>query len=248
MAAVVGNTAKIRALRESRTLNPRPEAVTDEAFAATSFLDPHDLVQVKYEMVRRVRVDKVPVARAAKAFGFCRQSFYAIAAALDAEGPAGLVPGKPGPKGPSKLTGPVMEHLEALLEADPAMKARVLAEAVAEEFGLTVHPRSVERALARRREGRQQGVDPSLEPGQLVRKAVAQMALPLLRRDQQKRRHDLISASTYLIWRSSSRQGRICWSTGRVSTPLPTGEDRDSVHATQRVDTPLRFAKLSSNS
>lgn len=159
MAAVVGNTAKIRALRESRTLNPRPEAVTDEAFAASSFLDPHDLVQVKYEMVRRVRVDKVPVARAAKAFGFCRQSFYAIAAALDAEGPAGLVPGKPGPKGPSKLTGPVMEHLEALLAADPGMKAWALAAAVAAEFGLTVHPRSVERALARRREGRGQEED-----------------------------------------------------------------------------------------
>ncbi|MFJ9382004.1 hypothetical protein [Streptomyces sp. NPDC101455] len=105
-------------------------------------------------MVRRVRVDKVPVARAAPAFGFCRQSFYAIAAALDAGGPAALVPGKPGPKGPSKLTEPVMEHVEALLQADPELKAPVLAAAVAEEFDLTVHPRSVERALARRREAR----------------------------------------------------------------------------------------------
>ena len=48
---------KVEALREERTLNPRPEAVTDEAFAASEFLDARDLVQVKYEMVRRVRVD-----------------------------------------------------------------------------------------------------------------------------------------------------------------------------------------------
>ncbi|MET8184152.1 helix-turn-helix domain-containing protein [Streptomyces sp. NPDC005336] len=156
MAAMAGGAAKTRALAESRTLNPRPESVLDEAFTGSSFLDPHDLVQVKYEMVRRVRVDKVPVARAAKAFGFCRQSFYAIAAALDAGGPAALVPGKPGPKGPTKLTDPVMEYVEALLQADAETKAPALAAAVAEEFGLSVHPRSIERALARRREARTQ--------------------------------------------------------------------------------------------
>ena len=38
-------------------LEPSPEAVTDEAFSASEFLDARDLVQVKYEMVRRVRVD-----------------------------------------------------------------------------------------------------------------------------------------------------------------------------------------------
>ncbi len=31
---------KVAALREARVLNPRPEAVTDEAFAAEEFLDP----------------------------------------------------------------------------------------------------------------------------------------------------------------------------------------------------------------
>ncbi|MEC4017103.1 helix-turn-helix domain-containing protein [Streptomyces sp. H27-D2] len=156
MAAATGRTMKARALSASRTLNPRPGAVADAAFAVSSFLDPHDLVQVKYEMVRRVRVDKVPVSRAAAAFGFCRQSFYAIAAALDVGGPAALVPGKPGPKGPRKLTEPVMLHIEVLLAADPTLKARALAAMVAEEFALVVHPRSIERALARRREAHSQ--------------------------------------------------------------------------------------------
>ncbi|MCX4530241.1 MULTISPECIES: helix-turn-helix domain-containing protein [unclassified Streptomyces] len=162
MATRVVDPAKVRALEESRTLNPRPEQVVDEAFINSPFLDPYDLVQVKYEMVRRVRVDKVPVARAAPAFGFCRQSFYAIAAALDAGGPAALAPGKPGPKGPSKLTGPVMEHLEALLETNPGLKAPALAVVVAESFGITVHPRSVERALARRREARAHGQEENI--------------------------------------------------------------------------------------
>jgi transposase len=156
MTAVAGNAEKLRVLRESRTLNPRPEAVADEAFRTSAFLDPHDLVQVKYEMVRRVRVDDVPVSQATRMFGFCRQSFYAIAAALDAQGPAGLVPGKPGPKGPRKLTEPVMTHVEMLLRAEPGLKAPALAAAVAEKFGVVVHPRSIERALARRREARSQ--------------------------------------------------------------------------------------------
>ncbi|MER5183267.1 helix-turn-helix domain containing protein [Streptomyces sp. NPDC002896] len=145
---------KKAALKEFRALNPRPEAVTDDDFAACPFLDPDDVVQVKYEMVRRVRVDKVPVARAAAAFGFCRQSFYAIAAALDAGGPAALVPGKPGPKGPRKLTDEVMEFIEQLRTEDALVRPARLSEAVQMRFGITVHPRSVEKALARRREPR----------------------------------------------------------------------------------------------
>ena len=154
MAGVRSDGVKTQALRASRTLNPRPQTVVDEVFTSTAFCDPLDLVQVKYEMVRRVRVDRVPVATAAATFGFCRQTFYVIAAALDAGGPAALLPGKPGPKGPRKLTEQVMAHVEGLLAADPKVKARALAAAVREEFGLVVHPRSVERALARRREAR----------------------------------------------------------------------------------------------
>jgi hypothetical protein len=57
-----GEDPKVRALRAERSLNPRPEAVTDEQFARSEFLDARDLVQVKYEMVRRTRVDGEPRA------------------------------------------------------------------------------------------------------------------------------------------------------------------------------------------
>ncbi|MEV1081974.1 helix-turn-helix domain containing protein [Streptomyces sp. NPDC050211] len=146
--------SKQTVLKEFRALNPRPGAVIDEDFAVCRFLDPQDVVQVKYEMVRRVRVDNVPVAQATAAFGFCRQSFYAIAAALDAGGPAALVPGKPGPKGPRKLTEEVMVFVEQLEAGDAALRSQQLVQAVHREFGITVHPRSVEKALARRREPR----------------------------------------------------------------------------------------------
>ena len=89
---------KTRALAASRTLNPRPEKVTDPAFAPGSFFDPADLVQVKYEMVRRSETDGVPAATAAAAFGFSRQSLYTAKSVLAEQGLAGLIPARPGPR------------------------------------------------------------------------------------------------------------------------------------------------------
>ncbi len=144
-----GEDPKLAALRAERSLNPRPEAVVDGAFRESAFLDARDLVQVKYEMVRRVRVEGEPVSRAARAFGFSRQSFYQAAAALTAGGLAALVPGRPGPRRAHKLTGEVVAFVRERLEAEPSLRSAALAEAIAERFGLRVHPRSVERALVR---------------------------------------------------------------------------------------------------
>jgi transposase len=140
---------KVEALRAERSLNPRPEAVTDEEFGSSEFFDARDVVQVKYEMVRRVRVDGEPVSRSAAAFGFSRPSFYEAAAALDAGGLAGLVPARPGPRRAHKLTEEVVAFARRRLEGDPSLRSVDLVEAIAERFGVRVHPRSVERALAR---------------------------------------------------------------------------------------------------
>lgn len=143
---------KLAALRAERSLNPHPEDVTDEAFGASEFFDARDLVQVKYEMVRRARVDGVPVSRSAAAFGFSRPSFYQAAAAVDAHGLAGLVPARPGPRRAHKLTDEVVAFARAAREGDPGLRSTELAELIADRFGISVHPRSVERALARVRE------------------------------------------------------------------------------------------------
>ena len=89
---------KVGALRAERSLNPHPESVTDDRFSASDFFDARDLVQVKYEMVRRVRVEGDAVSRTASAFGLSRPTFYEAAAALDAGGLPGLVPARPGPR------------------------------------------------------------------------------------------------------------------------------------------------------
>jgi transposase len=141
--------AKADALRETRTLNARPEAVRDEQFAASEFFDARDVVQVKYEMVRRVHVDGATVAAAATAFGFSRPAFYEAAAALQRDGLPGLVPAKPGPRGAHKLTDEVVEFARALRDQDASLNSVALVAAIRERFAIVVHPRSVERALTR---------------------------------------------------------------------------------------------------
>jgi transposase len=143
---------KEAALAQSRCLNPHPEQVRDPAFLASDFFDARDMVQVKYEMVRRVKANGAPVTETAAAFGYSRPAYYDAAAALERSGLEGLVPARPGPRGGHKLTEEVLAWAEEQLAADPALRPAGLPGLIEDVFGVRVHPRSVERALARRRE------------------------------------------------------------------------------------------------
>lgn len=143
---------KAAALRRHHALNPRPHLVSDSAFTSdNTFFDARDLVQVKYEMLRRVRADGQAVSRAAADFGFSRPAFYQTQAVFDAEGLPGLIPQRPGPKRAHKLGEEMVDRLEQALEAEPSLNSAQLAQRLEDEFGLRVHRRSVERALDRRR-------------------------------------------------------------------------------------------------
>jgi transposase len=145
---------KLKALREQGTLNPHPENVKDPLFLEDGFFDPRDLLQVKYEMLRRVRTEKSPVTPVAAAFGVSRVTFYQVSKRFDEEGMAGLFPRLRGPKAAHKLTEEVMAFLEAALAKDVSLRPQALAELVREQFDISLHPRSIERALARRQKKR----------------------------------------------------------------------------------------------
>jgi transposase len=142
--------SKSRALREHGALHPRPTRVHDPTFQHSEFFDPRDLVLVKYEMLRRVRVEGRPASEAARAFGFSRVAFYQAMAAFQKEGLPGLLPRHRGPKAANKLTDTVLEFIDQQRADDSSLRAPALAKMVHEHLGLSVHPRSIERALARR--------------------------------------------------------------------------------------------------
>jgi transposase len=154
MAKPESGDPKVDALRKRGCLHPHADRVRDDAFASGEFFDPRDVVQVKYEMLRRVRVDGSPVSRAATDFGFSRPSFYHAQDAFEQGGLAALVPRKPGPRRAHKLNEEVVDFVVRALEQDDSLRSPDLAVLVLEEFGLTVHPRSIERALKRREKKR----------------------------------------------------------------------------------------------
>jgi len=141
--------AKRQALRQQASLNPHPEHVRDELFQGNDFFVADDLVQVKYEMLRRVHKDEHPVSKAATAFGFSRPSFYQAQSAFQQQGLGGLVPHKRGPKHAHKLTPEVVEFMQQQRQQDSTLQAPALAAVIKERFGINVHPRSIERSLVR---------------------------------------------------------------------------------------------------
>src|SRR5215211_1308864 len=141
---------KHAALRAVGALNPHADAVTDPAFVGHPFFDSHDLVQVKYEMLRRVHADGHPIARAAAAFGFSRPAFYAAQAALARGGLPALLPPRRGPRRRHKLRPEVLAFLRQVRADDPLVPTRELVERVHARFGVALHPRTIERGLGPR--------------------------------------------------------------------------------------------------
>ena len=142
---------KRKKLMASGTLNPTPEKVQDHLFQSYAFFDPDDALQVKYEMLRRVDRDGRSVTQAAKDFGFSRRHFYALQHQFAEQGFPGLVPRKRGPKGAHTLTDAVVDFLAKAREDIPCPKAAELARRVHDRFGLSVHPRSIDKAFTRKK-------------------------------------------------------------------------------------------------
>lgn len=140
---------KLDSLRAQKTVNPRAQDVLDAAFLDSEFFDPRDLVQVKYEMLRRVRTDGRAVTDTTKSFGVSRPTFYKAQSDFERDGLAGLLPGKRGPRGPHKLTAKVMSYITRTLTKNPTLDAAALADDLERYMRVRVHRRTIERALTR---------------------------------------------------------------------------------------------------
>ena len=143
MAKLKKTDQKTLGLKRTGSLNPRPDAVSDTLFKENPFFDPKDLLQVRYEMLRRHSVEGVSTN-----FGVSRPTVYQAQAAFQQAGLSGLLPKHRGPKQGHKLSAEVIEHVRTLRAADPGLTTIACIQAVRERFGTTVHRRSLERALA----------------------------------------------------------------------------------------------------
>ena len=79
------------------------------------------------------------------AFGYSRLSFYRIRTLFDQTGLEALVPKRRGPKDAHKLSEEIMLFIEQAISKDKTLRARRLKPMIEIEFGVEVHPRSIER-------------------------------------------------------------------------------------------------------
>ncbi|MDJ0385829.1 helix-turn-helix domain-containing protein [Streptomyces sp. G-G2] len=138
----MSEVARLRALEVSGLLHPNAPAVTAVPFREGGFFLAQDKVQVKYEMLRVQAVEEWDVSAAAAVHGYSRSAFYLVKAAFEAQGMAGLLDGKPGRRGPVKVT----EGIVAFIRAAPkGTSGAVLADGIEQVFGVLLHRRTVER-------------------------------------------------------------------------------------------------------
>jgi transposase len=138
-------------LRRDGTLNVHAKRVRAPWFTTSPFFDARDLVQTKYEMLRHVSAEGASKAEAAALFGLSRPTFYQAEAAFARDGLAGLLPRQRGPKGAHKLKAEVMAFVDERLHEEGSISAASLAPQITRRFGISVHPRSIERAIARKK-------------------------------------------------------------------------------------------------
>ena len=140
---------KLKSLREQRALHRHPENIQDETFRSADFFDPRDLVQVRYEMLRRHRIDGKAVSDVAHSFGVSRQAFYVTDASFRNRGLPGLLPRRRGPRRAHKCTDEILDFVDQWRQT--ADGKETIVEAVRLRFGVAINPRSIERALKRRK-------------------------------------------------------------------------------------------------
>ena len=139
------NDPKEIVLRDCGALNTHP--VSDTLFSDSDFFDGRDLVQVKYEMLRRVHKEGESVSRATDSFGFSRPSFYKSFKDFEREGIPGLLPRKRGPHRRHKLTAEVLAFARQLSSGEHPLAITALLDEIEKHFGIRVHRRTLERVL-----------------------------------------------------------------------------------------------------
>ena len=132
-------------LKRAKCLNLEPERVQDPNFIQqTDFFDPKDIVQVKYEFLRRCEVEKKEVASTCHDFGFSRTTYYNVQRAFYNGGLPQLM-GKPrGRQKPIKLTETVLGFLIAEKARNNNLAAKEMAKRLKERHQVDLTERMIQ--------------------------------------------------------------------------------------------------------
>jgi transposase len=113
--------------------------------------DPHDLVQVKYEMLRAVIRNEMTITEASRQFGFSRAAYYKVEKSFDVAGVNGLFLQKTGPKAAVKATDEILRFADELRSKEPGITNDRIIEEIQNQKGITLHKRSLQRERSKKK-------------------------------------------------------------------------------------------------
>jgi transposase len=138
-------------LMENGTYNKNHGKVKAQKFLEDDFYDPMDIAQVKYEMLKEVEESGASITSAAADHGFSRTAFYNVKEAFGKHGIKGLLPEKPGPRSPHKLTQEYQERIDGYIIDNSGISSGEIAERINRDSGVNLSKRTVERYRAKKK-------------------------------------------------------------------------------------------------
>jgi transposase len=143
------NDRKRKHLEDAGLLNANAQRIREHLFNQyPEFFDAHDLLQVRYEMLRAHLVDGNKIAGLCSRFGVSRQTFYNLLEKFSEHGSAGLLARKPGPTGPSKLTPKILAYAREQMQKEREVSGAALAAGIQTKFAVAIHKRTIEKVLS----------------------------------------------------------------------------------------------------
>ena len=137
-------------LKESNTYNPKSDMITASIFANNQLMDPKDLLQVRYELVRAIKCESKPIREICSEYGVSVSTARRYAEDLKKGGLIALVPEQKGPSGPTKLTKEASDFIDAYRKKNPESSGGKIHSALESKLHTGVSKRTVERYLSKK--------------------------------------------------------------------------------------------------
>lgn len=145
----MSNDAKTKFLQKEGLINPKPERVIHSIFQTHDFFDPLDLPQVRYEMLRIARVERIPVTDACRLFGFSREYFYRLEREFMSRGYVSLLGSFRGRRPLIALNQEIVNFIIHRKMTTPSLTGEDLRNEIKTSYQVECSRRTVERIIER---------------------------------------------------------------------------------------------------
>lgn len=155
---------KNKFLDKEGLLNKKPDRISHSLFKTHEFFDPFDLLQVRYEMLRSVKVDGCSVAKACRTFGFSREYYYKLGRMFTERGFVGLLGAPSGRRPLIALNQELVNFIIHKKLEEPKLSGDNICKQIKKNYHVKCSTRTVERIIEKFGFGKKKGADTDFEP------------------------------------------------------------------------------------